>query len=232
MAKKKDSTAKKVGRFVTNELLGIDDARRAVSKARKGDIKGALKSAATGALEIATSATAVGKGGVLAAKLGAKTVSKKTVNKTANKVGDKVAQKVAKNEPTPKLGKKGGEIKTVRTNPKSEITIRRDMKQPTRKGDPDLGNLEGKAKLSVSKPKSATYMTKENSIKQRAAVEKRMIERRNNNIEGAQRAATSGSKKPIKEAIGKDRARTAAQGVIAGKAATRLTEKNKKKKGK
>jgi hypothetical protein len=227
MAKKKDSNLKKAGRFIANEMLGIDDAKRAVSKARKGDVRGALKSAATGALEVATSATAVGKGGVLAAKLGAKTVSKKTVNKAANKVGDKVAQKVAKNEPVPKLGKKGGEFKSVRANPKNEATVRRDLKQPDRVGDVKMSNPEAK-KVAVSKPKSITYQTRENSPAQRAAVEKRMVERRNTNIERAQRTASSGSKKPIKEAIGKDRARTAAQGIIAGKAATRLTEKKKK----
>lgn len=232
MTKKKESTAKKVGRFVTDELLGVDDAKRAFNKAKKGDIKGAIKSAATGALELGTTATAVGKGGMLAAKVGAKTVGKKTVEKTASKVGDKVAQKVAENSPVPKLGKKGGEIKTVRTNPKSEITIRRDMKQPAKPGDPHLGALENKAKLSVSKPKSATYKTPENSMKQRAGVEKRMTDKRNADIESAYKTSSSAAKKPIKEAIGADRAKTAARGFIAGKGATRLTAPDKKKKGK
>jgi hypothetical protein len=231
MAKKNDSTAKKVGRFVTDELLGVDDAKRAFNKAKKGDIKGALKSAAAGALEIGTTATAVGKGGMLAAKLGAKTVSKKTVEKASSKVGDKVAQKVAENSPAPKLGKQGGEFKTVRTNPKSEITVRRDLKQPDRVGDVKMSNPEAK-KVAVSKPKSATYQTRENSMKQRISVEKRMTDKRNADIESAYTASSSASKKPIKEAIGKDRAKTAAQAFIAGKGATRLTAQDKKKKGK
>ena len=57
MAKKKDSNLKKVGRFVANEMLGVDDAKRAVNKARKGDFKGALKSAATAAFEAGTTVT-------------------------------------------------------------------------------------------------------------------------------------------------------------------------------
>ena len=68
MAKKKESNAKKVGRFVANEMLGIDDAKRALSKARKGDIKGAIKSAATAAFEAGTTVSGAG----LAAKAGAK----------------------------------------------------------------------------------------------------------------------------------------------------------------
>jgi hypothetical protein len=228
MANKNNSTAKKVGRFVTNELLGVDDARRAVSKARKGDIKGALKSAAAGAFELGTTATAVGKGGMLAAKVGAKTVSNKTVEKASSKVGDRVARKVAENSPAPKLGKKGGEFKSVRTNPKTEVTVRRDLKQPDRAGDVKMSNPQAK-QVSVSKPKSATYQTRENTMKQRISVEKRMTDRRNADIESAQRAGSSASKKPIKEAIGRDRARTAAQAFIAGKGATRLTAPDKKK---
>jgi hypothetical protein len=231
MAKKKESTAKKVGRFVTDELLGVDDAKRAFKKAKKGDIKGALKSAAAGALELGTSATAVGKGGMLAAKAGAKTVSKKTVEKASSKVGDKVAQKVAENSPVPKLGKKGGEFKSVRTNPKSEVTVRRDLKQPDRVGDVKMSNPQAK-QVSVSKPKSATYQTRENTMKQRIGVEKRMTDKRNADIESAQRTGTSASKKPIREAIGADRAKTAARGIIVGKGATRLTAPDKKKKGK
>ena len=49
MAGKKDSTIKKVGRFVNNELLGIDDAKRAFKYAKQGQFKKAAKSAAAGA---------------------------------------------------------------------------------------------------------------------------------------------------------------------------------------
>jgi hypothetical protein len=106
----------------------------------------------------------------------------------AAKIGDKVAQKVAESMPAPKLGKAGGEVKTVRTNPKDEITVRRNMKQPSQKGDPHLGDLESKNKISISKPKSATYTTPENSMKQRMSVEKRMTDKRNKDIEGASKA--------------------------------------------
>ena len=108
----------------------------------------------------------------------------------AAKIGDKVAQKVAETRPAPKLGKAGGEVKTVRTNPKDDITVRRDMKQPSQKGDPHLGDLESKNKISISKPKSATYTTPENSMKQRMGVEQRMTKQRNADIESAARAGT------------------------------------------
>lgn len=223
MAKKKESTAKKVGRFVTDELLGIDDAKRAVSKAKKGDIKGALKSAGAAVLEVGTTATAVGKGGMLAGKVAGKAVAKEA-EKTSAKVADKVAQKVAENAPKPKLGKKGGEIKTVRTNPKSEVTVRRDIP-----GDRRV--TPGKV-VSVDKPKSATYMTRENSMKQRIAVEKRMADKRVADIESAYTASKSAAKKPVQKALATNKAKSTAQGAIAAKAAVRLNEKDKKKKGK
>ena len=84
---------KKVGRFVTDELLGIDDFGRAVSKAKKGDFAGALKSAGAGAFELGTTvATPFTGGGSLAAKgavkgaaVGASKVAAKEAAKGAEK---------------------------------------------------------------------------------------------------------------------------------------------------
>ena len=98
----------------------------------------------------------------------------------AAKIGDKVAQRVAESTPAPKLGKAGGEIKTVRTSPKDDITIRRDVPG-------DRRTTPGKV-VAVDKPKSATYTTRENSMKQRMSVEKRMTDKRNADIESAAKA--------------------------------------------
>jgi hypothetical protein len=220
-----DNAAKKVGRFVANEMLGVDDVKRAVSKAKKGDVKGALKSAGAAAFEIGTTATAIGKGGALAVKAASKTISKEA-EKTTAKVADKVAQKVAENSPAPKLGKKGGEVKSVRTDPKSEITVRRDMKQSSQKGDPHLGDLENKNKISISKPKSATYTTRENSMKQRISVESRMTDKRNTDIESAASAAKSAARSTVEKSLAENKAKSIAQGIIAGKAIVKGTQKD------
>jgi hypothetical protein len=110
---------------------------------------------------------------------------------TAVKIGDLVAQKVAESTPAAKYGKAGGEIKTVRTSSEDPITVRRDMKQPSQAGDPHLGALEDKNKISISKPKSATYTSPKNSPEQRAGVQKASDTKRANAIEGAAQTATS-----------------------------------------
>ena len=107
----------------------------------------------------------------------------------AAKIGDKVAQKVAETRPAPKLGKAGGEIKTVRINPKEDITIRRDVPG-------DRRTTPGKV-VSVDKPKSATYTTRENSMKQRISVEQNMTKQRNADIESAAKAGTKAAEPEV-----------------------------------
>ena len=65
---------KKVGGFVANEMLGLDDFGRVFTKAASGDVSGALKSAATGAFELGSTVLSAGTGTVAkqAIKQGAK----------------------------------------------------------------------------------------------------------------------------------------------------------------
>ena len=160
----------------------------------------------------------------------------------AAKIGDRVAQRVAESRPAPKLGKAGGEVKSVRTNPKDEITVRRDMKQPSQKGDPHLGDLESKNKISISKPKSATYTTPENSMKQRMGVEQRMTKQRNADIESAAKAGTEAAGPEVKKLAdagtklanayrGVDTAKTVAKGTQANHHVTDSKNHTRKVKG-
>ena len=201
-----DNAAKKVGRFVANEMLGVDDVKRAVSKAKKGDVRGALKSAATAAFEVGTSATAIGKGGALAAKAAAKSISKKTVEKTSSKVGDEVAKKVAEKTPAGKYGKAGGEKKTAYVNRNEPVTV-------TQKS-----GTKGGYKVKTYDPKKVEYKTRENSPKQREGAQQAQDTKRYSTIESAQSTSKEVSKKPIREALGDERAKTAARAFIAGKA--------------
>jgi hypothetical protein len=126
MAKKKDSNVKKVGRFVANEMLGIDDAKRALSKARKGDIKGAIKSAATAAFEAGTTVSGAGLAAKAGAKIGA-TAGKAAARTTSKKVGKEVLKSSNKARgsgsmvyPKPAMGKK------TATAPKRDVVVKTD----------------------------------------------------------------------------------------------------------
>jgi hypothetical protein len=210
MAKKKDSNAKKVGRFVTNELLGIDDAKRALNKARKGDIKGALKSAATGAIELGTSATAIGKGGVLAAKAGSKMVSKKTVDKASKEVGYRAGRKTAETTP---LG-----------------NVSREGKKFTKK-------VEGKAQIkgasgstsTAPNAKSVSGTTRKPTAKEYAGRVEAQKKKRNTKIVSTADTARSSAKPVIKKALGDNAVKYTARGVVAQKGISEYN-KNKKKK--
>lgn len=95
---------KKAGGFVTNELLGVDDFGRVVSKAKAGDFAGALKSAATGALELgSTVAIPLTLGGSAGASLGAKAAVKGGAV-AASKIAAKETAKTAAEKATVKAG--------------------------------------------------------------------------------------------------------------------------------
>jgi hypothetical protein len=205
---KKESTAKKVGRFVTNELLGVDDARRAISKARKGDIKGALKSAAAGAIELGTSATAVGKGGLLAAKAGSKMVSKKTVEKASTEVGYRAGRKTAETTKVSNVSREGKKFNK---------------------------QVEGKAQIksntgSTSTAPSAKRVsgtTPKPTAKQYAGRVEAEAKKRTSKIVGTAVTAREASKPVIKKALAQTAAKSAARGVVAQKS---VSEYNKNKK--
>jgi hypothetical protein len=210
MAKKKDSNVKKVGRFVTNELLGIDDAKRAFNKARKGDIKGALKSAATGAFELGTSATAIGKGGVLAAKAGSKMISKKTVEKASTEVGYRAGRKTAETTPVANVSRQGKKF-----NKKVEGKAQIKGKSGSTSTAPDAKRVSG----TTRKPTAKEY----------AGRVEAQTKKRNTKIVSTADTARSSAKPVIKKALGDNAVKYTARGVVAQKGISEYN-KNKKKK--
>jgi hypothetical protein len=210
MAKKKESTAKKVGRFVTNELLGVDDAKRAFKKARKGDIKGALKSAAAGAFELGTSATAIGKGGVLAAKAGSKMISKKTVEKASTEVGYRAGRKTAENTPIGNVSREGKKF-----NKKVE-------------GKAQIKGKSGSTS-TASDAKKVSGTTRKPTAKEYVGRLEAQAKKRNTKIVTTADTAKSSSKPVIKKELAKTASKSVARGVVAQKGISEYN-KNKKKK--
>lgn len=152
MAKKKQSTAQKVGKFVANELLGVDDMRRVVKYVRQGDFKKAAKSAGAAAFEIGTSATAVGKAPALAAKAAAKSVSK-TAAKESTKVGQKAGQKFLEKTPAPKYPSGKSKPVNIRTEGKSTTTSKSGGKSTTS----DSKNFKGTKKAPTEAQRLGSY---------------------------------------------------------------------------
>ena len=148
MAGKKDSTIKKVGRFVNNELLGIDDAKRAFKYAKQGQFKKAAKSAAAGAVEVATTLAPVGAGskvGKIAGKALARSVAKEAspkVLKAAN------AAKGSGKMTYPKAATG----KTTSTAAKRDVVVKTQDK--TLKGNGFISRSgEKSVKVNTNKPK-------------------------------------------------------------------------------
>ena len=210
MAKKKESTAKKVGRFVTNELLGVDDARRAIRKARKGDIKGALKSAAAGAFELGTSATAIGKGGMLAAKAGSKMISKKTVEKASTEVGYRAGRKTAETTPVANISREGKKF-----NKKVEGQAKVKGKSGSTSTTSDAKRVSG----TTRKPTEKEY------VGRLAAADKK----RTDKIVTSASTSKSASKRVIKKELANTASKSVARGIVAQKGISEYN-KNKKKK--
>ena len=138
---KKESAVKAAGRFVANELLGVDDARRAISKAAKGDIKGAVKSAATAALEAGSTVTGAGLGAKLGAKAGLK-VGEKIAESGAKRASEVAARNVAERTPRGSLGKAGGEKFSKKVEPTKETSIK-GAKGETKKATYGGSKVEG-----------------------------------------------------------------------------------------
>ena len=218
----KESVVKATGRFIANELLGVDDAKRAISKAKKGDVKGAVKSAATAALEAGSTVVGAGIGAKLGAKAGLK-AGEKVAESGAKRTAERAMQKTAESIPAPKYGKPGGEVKTVRTNPKDDITIRRDLKQPSQPGDVKMHDENAK-KVAVSKPKSATYTTPERTSAQRQGEQEAQKKARERKI--IESGATSyEASREVSRAPGAGKLLGKAAGGAAGVAAVASTKK-------
>lgn len=207
---KKDSNLKKVGRFVTNELLGVDDAKRAFKKARKGDYVGAKRSAETAAFEVAT--TVLGAGvGTAAAKIGL-VAGKAAARSTAKKVGQEAGKKMAEKLPRPKYPSGEPKIKNIKAT-KVQTTGRSGAKSIT------------------PNAKSTTVVTPQKTGTQRLGSYKSQVTRRNNIInktaDSARQASASTSKKP---AVGK--AAAAVAGAAVGAPARAVATKSDKQKKK
>ena len=229
MAKKKNSTLKRVGRFVANEMLGVDDAKRAVSKARKGDIKGAIKSAATAALEAGTTVSGAG----LAAKAGAKiglTAGKAAARKTSKKVGKEVLRSSNKAKgsgsmvyPRAATGKK------TATAPKRDVVVKTEDRTLAVKGRFINSKGEKSIKVNTKKP-TVRVIEKEvtrDMANMRTAQSNRL--RYGNAKADAARAREASVKASRKPAVG--RAVGATAGAAAGAPArAAVTNSNKKKK--
>jgi hypothetical protein len=212
MAKKNKSTAQKIGGFVANEMLGIDDMRRVVKYVRKGDFKKAAKSAGAAAFEIGTSATAVGKAPALAVKAASKSVAK-TASKEATKIGQKVGQKTAERLPAPKYPSAKGKKFNIKTEGKSTTTSKSGAKSTS----------SSSAKVSGTK--------KAPTENQRLGSFQGQTKTRTKTIVSTASEARSTSKPVVQKALAKQRPKDIARGVIVGKAVVKGTEnKNKKKK--
>lgn len=227
---KKDSTVKKVGKFVANELLGVDDAKRAVSKAKKGDIKGALKSAAAGALEAGTTLSGAGTVAKAGAKVGL-VAGKAAARKEAEAVGKQVlkASNKAKGSgsmvyPKPAMGKK------VATAPKRDVVVK---SQDKTLGIKPFINRKGEesVKVATNKPTVRTVekeVTRDQANMRTAQSNRLRYANAKADAARAREAVEKTSKKP---AVGK--VAGAAAGAAAGAPArAAVTKSNKDKRGK
>ena len=230
MAKKKDSNAKKVGRFVANEMLGIDDAKRAFNKAKKGDIKGAIKSAATAAFEAGTTVSGAG----LAAKAGAKiglTAGKAAARESSKKVGKEVLKTSNKAKgsgsmvyPKPAMGKK------TATAPKRDVVVKTDDRVIPIKDKGYISKTGEKSIKTNTKKPTVRVVEKEvtrDMANMRTAQSNRL--RYGNAKADAARAREAAMKSSKKPAVGR------AAGAVAGAAAgapARATVTNSNKKNK
>ena len=200
----KESVVKKVGGFVANELLGVDDAKRAISKARQGDIKGAIKSAATGALELGTTVSGVGVGAKLGAKVGLK-AGEKVAESAAKRTAQAVGQKVAEATPAGRYGKAGGEAKSIKVE-----------------GSTTTASKSG-AKSTTTDAKKIDYTTPKNTENQRAGIQKAGDTKRETKIYNSAADAYEASKETsLAPAVGKITGK--ATGAVVGTAAVAATK--------
>jgi hypothetical protein len=209
---KKENTVKKVGRFTANELLGIDDMRRVVKYVRQGDFKRAAKSAGAAAFEIGTSATAIGKGGILAAKAGSKMVSKKTTEKASTEVGQRAGRRTAETTRVSNVSREGKKF-----NKKVE-------------GQAQIKSTSG-SKYTVFNAKNVSGTTRKPTTKEYLGRVEGEAKKRTKKIVNTAATAKEVSKPVIKKVTGDTASKFLARGVITQKGVSEYN-KNKKKNGK
>jgi len=230
MAKKKDSNFKKVGRFVANEMLGVDDAKRAVNKARKGDFKGALKSAATAAFEAGTTATGIGIGAKVGGKIGL-TAGKAAARSTSKKVGKEVLKSSNKARgsgsmvyPKPAMGKK------TATAPKRDVVVKTEDKTLAVKGRFINRSGEKSVKVNTKKPTVRVVekeVTRDMANARTAASNRLRYANAKADAARARDASVKASKKP---AVGRELGAGAGAAAVAPSQAVARNNNKKKKK--
>ena len=229
MAKKKDNTAKKVGRFAANELLGVDDMRRVVKYVRQGDFKKAAKSAGTAALELGTTVSGAG----LAAKAGAKvglTAGKAAARETSKKVGKEVLRSSNKARgsgsmvyPKPAMGNK------TATSPKRDVVVKTEDRTLAIKDR--FINRSGEKSIKVNTNKPTVRVVEKEVTRDTANMRTKQSNRlRYSNAKAdaarAREASVKTSKKPaVGRAVG-----GSAGAAVGAPARAAVTNSNKKKK--
>jgi len=211
MAKKKNAI-QKAGSFAANELLGIDDMRRVVKYVRQGDYKKAAKSAGAAAIEIGTSATAVGKGGVLAAKAGSKMVSKKTVEKASTEVGQRAGRKAAETTRVSNVSREGKKF-----NKKVE-------------GQSQIKSTSG-SKSTVPNAKTVSGTTRKPTTREYLGRVEAEAKKRTKKIVNTAATAKEVSKPVLKKVAGDTASKFLARGVITQKGVSEYNKNKNKKRG-
>ena len=211
MAKKKNAI-QKAGSFAANELLGVDDMRRVVKYVRQGDYKKAAKSAGAAAIEIGTSATAVGKGGVLAAKAGSKMVSKKTVEKASTEVGQRAGRKAAETTRVSNVSREGKKF-----NKKVE-------------GQAQIKSTSG-SKSTVPNAKTVSGTTRKPTTREYLGRVEAEAKKRTKKIVNTAATAKEVSKPVLKKVAGDTASKFLARGVITQKGVSEYNKNKNKKRG-
>ena len=123
----------------------------------------------------------------------------------AAKIGDKVAQRVAESTPAGKIGKVGGETKSIKVSSDKPVTVSRTV---------------DKTKVTTTSPDKVELTTPKRTEAQRLGDQQRGDTKRFNAVEGAQTNAQAAAKPVTTSASFADRAKGAAVGFLAGKAST------------
>lgn len=220
MMAKKESTAKKVGKFVANELLGVDDARRAVKYARKGEWRKAAKSAGAAVLEAGSTIAPVGAGakvGKFAGKAVARAVGEETrkgVAKAAYRA--KKMDKIATPQP-----EKAARVKRAASN--RDLTVKQSVRNNGKTHRVTTREkLAGKPQVKTIKEK----VTREQANKTAAISGKSQRTKVGNE---ARRAGGITSQSKILPKVGKRVGGTAGAATAAEIARQKANKQNKKK---
>lgn len=217
---RKDSRLKKAGKFVANELLGIDDVRRAAKYARKGEFKKAAKSAGAAVVEAGSTVFPIAAG----AKVGS-IAGKETARRVAKESGKKSLRAANKAKGSGKMTyPKAASGKTTATAPKRDVVVKYGKKDPSQKA---TLTKEGKKSIPTYTDKP-TVRTIEKEVTRKQA--NKATASSNKLRYGAAKAEKSRTEKSVASSeILRKQARN--RGIVAGATpAGAKTQKDKNKK--